>query len=100
MEVAISGKITGQFSPTQFHLSLLGSLALLQTWRYLAANVGTSKQPGDRVITINLLGCSTSMLLAMGPTDEEEETSNHVWKKKDVSIPSLSLSPLCQRTSY
>jgi len=28
---------------------------------------------GDRVSTISLLGCSTSVALAMGPTDEEEE---------------------------
>jgi hypothetical protein len=28
---------------------------------------------GDKVSTISLLGCSTSVALAMGPTDEEEE---------------------------
>jgi hypothetical protein len=28
---------------------------------------------GDRVSTISLLGCSTSVSLATGPTDEEEE---------------------------
>jgi len=28
---------------------------------------------GDRVSTISLLGCSTSMALATGPTNEEEE---------------------------
>jgi len=28
---------------------------------------------GDRVSTISLLGCSTSVALAMGPTEEEEE---------------------------
>ena len=27
----------------------------------------------NRVSTINLLGCSTSVALTMGPTDEEEE---------------------------
>jgi len=78
VEVTISGKITGQFSPTQFHLLLLGSLVLLWTWRYLAANVGASKQTGrggDSVSTISLLGCSTSMALATGPTDEEKEAS-------------------------
>jgi hypothetical protein len=40
------------------------------------ANVGTSKQAGgggDGVSTINLLGCSTSVALATGLTDEEEE---------------------------
>ena len=36
-------------------------------------NVGTSKQAGgDRVSTISLLGRSTSVALATGPTDEEE----------------------------
>ena len=29
-------------------------------------------QGGDRVSTISLLGCSTSVALATGPTDEEE----------------------------
>ena len=28
---------------------------------------------GDRVSTISLLGCNTSVALATGPTDEEEE---------------------------
>jgi len=28
---------------------------------------------GDRVSTVSLLGCSTSVALATGPTDEEEE---------------------------
>jgi len=28
---------------------------------------------GNRVSTISLLGCSTSVALATGPTDEEEE---------------------------
>ena len=73
MEVAISGKITGQFSPTQFHLLLLGSLASLGTWGYLAANVGTSRWGGNRVSTISQPGCSTSVALATGPTEEEEE---------------------------
>ena len=34
------GKITGQISRPQFHLSLLGSLASLRTYRHLAAKVG------------------------------------------------------------
>ena len=29
---------------------------------------------GNRVSTISLLGCSTSVALTMGPTDEEEES--------------------------
>ena len=40
--------------------------------------MGTSKQGywgGDRVSTISLLGRSTSVTLAMGPTDEEEEVA-------------------------
>jgi len=37
-------------------------------------NVGTSKQAvGDRVSTISLLGCSTSVALATGLTEEGEE---------------------------
>jgi len=40
------GKITGTFLPTQFHLSLLGSLASLRAWRHLAAKVGASKKRG------------------------------------------------------
>jgi hypothetical protein len=40
------GKIIGQISRPQFHLSLLGSLASLRTYRYLAAKVGTSKGGG------------------------------------------------------
>jgi len=84
MEVAISGKITSQFSPTQFHLLLLGSLASLWTWGYLAANVGMSKEAGgDRVSTISLLGCSTSVALATGPTDEEEQQQQQLHTLQD-----------------
>ena len=36
-------------------------------------NVQTCAGGGNRVNTISLLGCSTSVALAMGPTDEEEE---------------------------
>ena len=42
------GKITGHLSSAQFHLSLLGSLASLLTYRYLAAKVGTSKGGGKQ----------------------------------------------------
>ena len=35
-------------------------------------NVQTGSR-GDRVSTISLPGCSTSVALAMSPTDEEEE---------------------------
>ena len=45
------GKITGQLSLPQFHLSLLGSLASLRTCRHLAAKVGTSKGGGKQLQT-------------------------------------------------
>ena len=41
------GKITGDNFLAQFHLSLLGSLASLRTYRHLAAKVGTSKGGGN-----------------------------------------------------
>ena len=40
------GEIPGQLSRPQFHLSLLGSLASLRTYRHLTAKVGTSKDRG------------------------------------------------------
>jgi len=49
-------------------------------WGHLSANVGTSKHAGgDRVSTISLLVCSTSVALATGPTDEEEEEAADKW---------------------
>ena len=42
------GKITGHISRPQFHLSLLGSLASLRTYRHLAAKVRTSKGGGKQ----------------------------------------------------
>ena len=42
------GKITGQISRPQFHLSLLVSLASLRTYRHLVAKVGTSKGGGKQ----------------------------------------------------
>ena len=42
------GKITGQISGPQFHLSLLESLAFLRTYKHLAAKVGTSKGGGKQ----------------------------------------------------
>ena len=42
------GKITGTISRPQFHLSLLGSLVLLRTYRHLAAKVGRSKGGGKQ----------------------------------------------------
>ena len=44
-------KVTGQISRPQFHLSLLGSLASLRTYRHLAAKVGTSKGGGKQFQT-------------------------------------------------
>ena len=44
------GKITGQISRPQFHLSLLGPVASLQTYRHLAAKVGTSKGGGGKAM--------------------------------------------------
>ena len=42
------GKITGHLSRACFHLSLLGSLASLRTYRQPAAKVGTSKGGGKQ----------------------------------------------------
>ena len=42
------GKITGHLSHPQFHLSLLGSLTSLRTYRRLAVKVGTSKGGGKQ----------------------------------------------------
>ena len=42
------GKNYRTISRPQFHLSLLGSLASLQTYRHLAAKVGTSKGRGKQ----------------------------------------------------
>ena len=75
MEVAISGKkfwlILAHIVPS---FATRISRLVGGTWGHLSANVGTSKHVGgDRVSTISLLGCSTSVALTMGPTDEEEE---------------------------
>jgi hypothetical protein len=42
------GKITGHISRPHFHLSLLGSLKSLRTYRHLAAKVGMSKGGGKQ----------------------------------------------------
>jgi hypothetical protein len=42
------GKITGHLSRPQFHLTLLGSLESLRTYRHLAAKVGTSRGGGNQ----------------------------------------------------
>ena len=42
------GRITGQISRPQFHLSLLGSLVSLWKYRHLAAKVGTFKGGGKQ----------------------------------------------------
>jgi len=43
---------------------------------------------GDRVSTISLLGRSTSVALATGPTDEEKDTRNEefcLWNLKEMA---------------
>ena len=45
------GKITGQISRPQFHISLLGFLASLRTYRHLATKEGTPKGGGKRQTT-------------------------------------------------
>jgi hypothetical protein len=51
VEVIISPKLLDYISCPQFHLSLLGSLASLWTWRHLATKVGTSKGGGKVMAT-------------------------------------------------
>jgi hypothetical protein len=67
------GKITGQHSRSQFHLSLLGSLASYGcggTWRRkwerlkITGGQGSHNKP---------IGCGASGSYALGPDDEEEE---------------------------
>jgi len=80
VEVTISGKITSQFSPTVplFATRISPVVVDVEVPGSECGNVKTGG--GDRVSTISLLGCSTSVALAMGPIDkeeEEEEVSNH-----------------------
>ena len=58
------GKITWHISRPQLHLSLLGSLASLRTYRHLAVKVGTSKGGRKQWQTTpkNLPGCSVTWL--------------------------------------
>jgi len=55
---------------------------------------------GNRVSTISLLGCSTSVALATGPTDEEEESKD----QNQCSSPSIAdeglLSSNCTLQSW
>jgi hypothetical protein len=48
VKLPVSCRRFGQHSRPKFHLSLLGALALLGTWRHLAAKVGTSKGMGKQ----------------------------------------------------
>ena len=59
------------------------------------ANRGTSKQVwgGDRVSTISLLGCSTSVALAVGPTDEEGSISQY---HQCSHIPAHKVYVICE----
>ena len=51
------------------------------TWGHLSANVGTSKHVGgNKVSTISLLGCGTSVALTTGPTDEEQEEDGCMYR--------------------
>ena len=75
------GKITGQLSRPQFHLSRLGSLALLRRYRHLAAKVGTSKGGGKQWQTTprTCPGCSVpephrSHDWALVPANQASET--------------------------
>jgi hypothetical protein len=47
VKCVISAKLSDNSRP-QSHLSLLGALALIGTWRHLAAKVGTSKGKGKQ----------------------------------------------------
>jgi hypothetical protein len=71
------GKITGQHSSPQFHLSLLGSLAPYgcggtwqQKWERLKSRGGQGSHNKPT-------GCSASGAYALGP-EEEEETGGMV----------------------
>jgi hypothetical protein len=67
----------------------------LWMWGHLAANIGTSKQAGgERVSTISLLGCSTSVALAMGPTDKDN------FKTQSTTCLNLKLNIFFMQTSY
>jgi hypothetical protein len=69
------GKILGySFSPIKFHLSLLGSLASLRTWRHLVATVGTSRKRGggNRVYT-KPNGSNAIGALAPGPDEQQQQ---------------------------
>jgi hypothetical protein len=60
MEVIILAKLPDNISRPQFHLSLLGSLASLWTWRHLATKVGTSKggESNGNLLLRACTGCS------------------------------------------
>ena len=70
------GKITGQTSRPHFHLSLLGSLASLRTYRHLAAKVGTSKggESSGKLLPRTCPGCSV-----------QEPYRSHDWALVPVS---------------
>jgi len=69
------GKITGQHSRPQFHLSLLGSLASHGrggTWRQKWERL---KIMGGQVSHNKPIGCGASGAYAVSPDDEEEAPS-------------------------
>ena len=90
MEVAISGKnyrlILAHIVPP---FTTRISRVVGGTWGHLSANVGTSKHVGvNGVSTISLLGCSTSVALTTGPTDEEEEQ-----EERKANLPNKAVEP-------
>ena len=77
------GKITGQFSPTKFHLSLLGGsrvgmgalgCGMRRRAVRLVAKVGTSKSYiGTQGLHNKPVGCGASGAYDPGPDREEEQ---------------------------
>jgi len=83
------GKITGQHSCPQFHLSLLGSLTSYGrggTWRRKWERL---KIVGGQGSHNKSIGCGASWAYDQGPDDEEEE---HICKRKLVNQFHISSS--------
>ena len=75
MEVAILGKITSQFSPTQFHLSLLGSPASMETWGYWRR---TWECPNSRRVRVSTISQQAAVhpWLSHGPYRRRRRSTN------------------------
>jgi hypothetical protein len=70
------GKITGQHSRPQFHISLLGSLTSYGrggAWRWKWECLNRGRGQGH---TISLIGCGASGAYAVGPDEEEMNKMN------------------------